>query len=957
MNNMSFDFSSIKSLSFLSLEESIVSERNDAQKRSKKIIIQNLIKKHKKEKKSVKEIYRNEPKKSMQLKTTKDNTFTLTSESSLNNKKYDKFVNKKISVVTPEENNNISDKTKEDIIFLQKVLRYHNFNNANNKIKLNDLRKYIIKIQRKIKDAENILCNQSFSDFMKEIDNLFARFSFIIFILTKNQKLEQSKEIFSLLLKENKKYLDYIQKNIVKTYYMSPYFPKETYELLRIYAFIIKYSQYFNMTHNCKIFLGRYLEIIFYIYNWFKFKANNRCFTIDIKNQINFWFSLALHNISYCSISYYFPIKVSINLNNNIMNIYKNLDENNLSISEKILIIKVLYNLSLSYYLNAQNERALDSLDDARDKILSIEDCDYSRNSILNNNNKKKDSVYIVCSNFNKNDNLSLNNEDDGNRLSTANSFSEFNNFNSKEKNENDYMDKLFEEVKLKETFSKDKINLDDIKLLINYGYKNGLIKEINSGNVNITNISSKSLLYKKLPIPKYLKNPLLRKIELLIGEIELDRKNYKSAYEHILQVFYILIVLKLNKKAEDCIKLNNEQKIIGKYLSLIEKIKEKGTDNSIGEKTEINSEEITLNEINQSLMENNYDDSKEKNYKEESGDIINDKYNLNLSLNKDDKRKSLKKEFLVCGEKELDLKILKEMEKFLIFLCSLSLYQINVLNKTQPSDWKRNDLPILFSSQFKDCLSNNQRIELDNLQTMALNRDTILKDPNFWIIPSNLNISIIDKKEMEKYRLKRTKKFINKFYEESSTNIQNRNKKEFKLYQIIVKSGKINRDIKEYMNNNLELVLKVLKKVDGNELEEIINSPDILIEAVKKYKRKRKKYLEENNIKKRNIMSYFSFNKNNIDCRMSTRGFGMFKSKLKLEQNTSLNSKDDIIKNDQNDILQRLSCKKDKKNKSKLEQNFNFQQYEDKPKKRDTKDYNDNYKEIQISIDSSLNG
>ena len=73
------------------------------------------------------------------------------------------------------------------------------------------------------------------------------------------------------------------------------------------------------------------------------------------------------------------------------MNIYKNLDENNLSIPEKLLIIKVLYNSSLSYYLNAQNERALDSLDDARDRILNIEDIDYQRNSILNKNSQKKD--------------------------------------------------------------------------------------------------------------------------------------------------------------------------------------------------------------------------------------------------------------------------------------------------------------------------------------------------------------------------------------------------------------------------------------------------------------------------------------------------------------------------------------------------------------------------------------
>ena len=296
------------------------------------------------------------------------------------------------------------------------------------------------------------------------------------------------------------------------------------------------------------------------------------------------------------------------------MNIYKNLDEKNLSISEKLLIQKVLYNLSLSYYLNAQNERALDCLDDARDRILNIEDFDYSRNILFKKNNQKKDSVYIISSNFSKNDNLSLNNEDDGNRLSTANSFSEFNNFNSKEKNDNDIMDKLFEEDKVRETFLKDKINLEDIKLLINYGYKNGLIKKTNNGNVNPTNISTKSLLYKKLPIPKYLKNPLLRKIELLMGEIELDKKNYKLAYEHVLQAFYILIVLKLNKKTEESIKFNKELKIIGKYLSLIEKLREKGTVNTNKEKAENNSEETTLNGINQSLIENNNDDSKEEN-------------------------------------------------------------------------------------------------------------------------------------------------------------------------------------------------------------------------------------------------------------------------------------------------------------------------------------------------------
>ncbi len=40
-------------------------------------------------------------------------------------------------------------------------------------------------------------------------------------------------------------------------------------------------------------------------------------------------------------------------------------------------------------------------------------------------------------------------------------------------------------------------------------------------------------------------------------------------------------------------------------------------------------------------------------------------------------------------------------------FLNSLSLSQIKILNETQTDDIKRNDLPILFPSQFKDSLSN----------------------------------------------------------------------------------------------------------------------------------------------------------------------------------------------------------------------------------------------------------
>ena len=288
---MSLDLSSIKSLSSINLEDSIISDKNSFKRNSSKIIVEKLIKNYKK-KTTFQEIYRNTEKKLFQskTKTTKDNTFSLNSQSSINNtKKYEKYLNKRNSDASPEEIEKKLNKEKEDdIIFLKKVLYNYKLKKNNNIIKINDLRKYIIKIEKKIKDEEKTLYNLNVSNFMKKIYDLFSRFSFIIFVLIKNKKLEQAKEIFSLMLKENMKYIDYIEKEIIKTYSSSKNFPQETYELLIIYSFIIKYSRYFNINYKCNIFLSRYLEIIYYIYNWFKYKINIRNLVFESKNQINY---------------------------------------------------------------------------------------------------------------------------------------------------------------------------------------------------------------------------------------------------------------------------------------------------------------------------------------------------------------------------------------------------------------------------------------------------------------------------------------------------------------------------------------------------------------------------------------------------------------------------------------------------------------------------------------------
>ena len=92
--------------------------------------------------------------------------------------------------------------------------------------------------------------------------------------------------------------------------------------------------------------------------------------------------------------------------------------------------------------------------------------------------------------------------------------------------------------------------------------------------------------------------------------------------------------------------------------------------------------------------------------------------------------------------------KISLETEKFFIFICGLSLYQLKVLNEFQPKpSRKRDDLPILFPNQFKDCLTFSQRLALNNLDTMSLSRYVVLKDSTKDISPENLDYVFLTRK------------------------------------------------------------------------------------------------------------------------------------------------------------------------------------------------------------------
>jgi len=703
------------------------------------------------------------------------------------------------------------------------------------------------------------------------------------------------------------------------------------------------------------IFLGRYFDVIYFIYNYFIYKSAIRGFTLDTKNQINFFLSLSLHYASYNLTFNYSPLNLSIYFNNFIYNLYKNSDENNLIHAEKSLIIKVLYNLGLFLYLNGQKDKAIGYLNDSKEMLLNLEDNDIYKNNMIQSIDKKKESLAIARASFNNNnlnkkiDNFMLNKDNKINRFSNVTCISENNNINNKNEESNTKIS--IEKIRL--TYAKEKINTEDIQTLINYGIKSGLMNENNSGQfkntlrISPTNKSPKSK-FKYISIPKFFLNPLLRKIELLIGEIELDRKNYNSSYNHILKAFYILISLKLNQKGCDKIMFNSEQKMLQKYLELLSKLKDKQIRQENNNKKLKSEANLPL--LNQSGMNNMTDSFQENqeinNYKEESDDSLMDKYKINKNINTEYKEEKKTKDILISGQIVQDYKILKEIEKFFIFLNRLSLYQIKILNETQPDNNKRNDLPILFSSQFKDSLTNMQRIELENLQTMALNRYIILKNENKWIMPNNLNIGIIDEKKMKNYIKRKTIKFINKYVQKNKNVNPMQRTREYKYFLNIKKSNKINKEMKTFLKNNFYIAFKLLKKIDNDDINNIIDSPNIICASIKLYLKKRKKKLKKEGLKGFDNKNNYDFddiyNSNNVNKnfnRSRTRAFS---------SNINLHKVKNFQKKTEDDFFQKFRIPKDKRN--------NSVQFDDiiNNEKKDLKDYNDSYQDYLLSSEGS---
>ena len=816
---------------------------------------------------------------------------------------------------------------------------------------LNAIKKYLIKIQKKYNVNKNIMLYQNFhqnktsvnildSYQLQKLEDLIARYSLIIFIFLRSGKINEAKEIFLVMLKENMNNINNVEKIICSKYMVINRrinifkdIPKFTYELAKIYSFIIKYSQLFNMTNYRNKYMGKYYQIQLLNYNFFMLKGNIRGFSAETRNQIRYWFTYCLHNTTYYTINHYFPFQIPIICNYNILSLYNNFEENSLTESEKSLLIKSSYNQGLLYYINDQKDEALSTLNRGKEKIKSFSD-DYigQNNSIKNKKSqqnifkkpkkediieinspkkiKKKSTINPFKLKFDKNRNgekgksiKSLYSKNSEGNIGKINNIKDLtlNSFDFKSKKSKDLCStpkNKFDELKSKiyKNFKKDKITISDIELLLNFGKEKGLLnEEPTTGSKGLdflfkykesfSNIKKKlniskgfrgshidfhtTMKIKDFFIPERFKNPLLRKIELLMSIIELDKNNYEAAYEHVLNVLYIVLLLKLSGNTNYDKDFFNRQKIeINEYFKIIEDLYDKDLKmrqqlldrssstsimNIYDRKSQINISPLNSLNLNMSSSYNNLNNSinnscsiifenkaAENNFYKNYSSIFN-KDNNDINYIQNDNNYNYKN--------DKDTKIIKEFEKFFIFLNNLSVYQIKILNDTQPENEKRNYLPLMFSDQFKDCLTRIQRIEFDNLQTMALSRFTILKDPNRWIVPNNLNYILIEKsRSVPKNKRKSFHITFDRYNYFDETFMKT---KEYKNYLEIVNSEKATPEIKEFLRKNKNYVIKIIKRSSELEIKNIINYPYIIIDIIKKYKRKIKKIKKSEKEKK----------------------------------------------------------------------------------------------------------
>ena len=695
---------------------------------------------------------------------------------------------------------------------------------------------------------------QKKEDFFKKLEDLIAMYSLIIFFFVRIQNMNKAKILYLIMIKQNLKCINYLEKlinfNIIITEKndknLMTIFQTSMSTILKIYSFLIKYGFLLHLSFYGNLFMKRYLNLNhkYYLYSLYYHKIKNSY--IENENKVKYWFAQLNFHSAYFSLSLYLPLKVSISLCNLVLFILGSIKDKYYDLKIKNLILCTIYNKSLFLYMDGKSEDAIINLNQVKRKLfIYIEDASFDDGG---KKGKKSTLGAIVI------DDEKKGRSRDKNFNRGILSFKEL--FNSITKNHliksssNKNMSKKKLIVNINKKFepyfiSNKPININNllnqymkfcnIKIeglddKIRATYNSKTFKRHNTSQdrkscVQLTNMDKR----KQERLPNIFKNPILLKAEILLAEIELDRKKYRAAYTHVNHALAIITIFKKIQNNYYISKYKKEQRLIKEFLSIIDNSDIKNY-SEISEKDEEQFEEEEEEEIEIRKEDMEYQKEQELNEK--------------IKVNK---------------------KILKEVEKFFIFFSKLSAYQIKVLNDTQPNNEIRNYLPILFQNQFKDCLTVKQKMVLDNLHVMSLSRYMLLKDPNKLILPSNLNISpiYVEKPELFSPRYFQYEK-KQKLILENKKNKQDDvlEKKAYQNFQEILKSKNATLYIQNFLNNNYNLIMKIIKASKEEEINKMISEPSILIKPVEKYKKQNSKV---ENLRMARHKSEICFSKNKI--------------------------------------------------------------------------------------------
>ena len=719
-----------------------------------------------------------------------------------------------------------------------------------------------------------------------------SNYSLVFALYFQSNKTLDALKLFLLMSEQNKKVLEYLihkemeqLPKIANTNKIALFYPSITKTLLQVLSLFIKLAAKFNKSVLENYYIKQYLRIVHLMsYIVIKYVNPGKIDEINnsqLKNERKYFYSQCLFDCSIYLFNRFQPLKIPISILQHILESYSSNINYFFNEIESTLLLKINYNLSLFYYVDGFNSEAINNMNQAKERLNDM------KNFPVSKTRKSRISLNEEDLMMNK---LRSNNNNDNNTFLLD--------FNEVVSPKNNHISRnKFQRSSIRTSthkYDKDTLELQStLYLKATCDSMNAKITKNKCKEYSTIFIGAYNILRFKNPIElDIVREKILNEIELTMAEIELNNKNFKESLNHI----NFILNLQKNETIESTIfnkeiirltksKINTSQNELDTFDK---KSVDKNNRFILNYKKNSNNDNslflLTRDKSSNNLLKDNLSSSHNNNNSNYSPPIqsikyhltSNDKSRINHLLEEIEKLswendKNISKNKLLYQQEESKYNIdqnkvilrskkniaSKEMEKFFIFICGLSIYQLKILNDTQPPpSRRRNDLPIIFNNQFQDCLTNSQRMNLSLLETMSLSRYILLKDTNKDISLDNLDYRFMMYRIKEKDNEDKISNKINDLKKKLNRYKRARNFKGYNLrsHTLRIKGTKNvakkieleeeNSQIKYLMKNSSPInkklitshrknILKFLDEINTDEQKIFYKNPDLLTKFI----------------------------------------------------------------------------------------------------------------------------